>query len=652
MSAIAHGWHPDQGSVAKIPLKVAKDFHAADAGHKYGKGMDKVKRITKLARKKLARGGEADLKDDEDKRIRYRDDPIEEVPWDQGNFMSRWGSRAMPAMFAPQYPALQDSLQQKARDMRGYADGGDVGGTADDMIMAARNRLSDQPSRMPAPDRETDPFREAEHRRFSINADPRVDTNISDEDLDRAANVAMSAGPGIMVGPYGAHMLRQAAREAGQAATPHPVYGQAVEEAASKLRPEFRDAYKGWQVDARDAQGRGTLEMRQANNNPYDTDVWRHSGWFRGAEGMPRKEIPDIGTKLAPLYEGAEKYSIEHPAGDIHKVYDLPPVSFNRGLDKTSAQIWPDTSRIELGGKPSDKGTVSRALHEMQHAIQKKEGFAGGSNPTNPNLKGAEEELFHGEPIPDWQKEIIMSDPRHKGLNMENVPPVTAGRYVAYRRHAGEVEAENVQDRRAKSFRYLSHPEDTEKIPRGVQVIDDRHMPREYYAGGGRFNFDPERAAAYGLARQGMLHSSVPGRTDKLNLNVPSGSYIIPADIPSAIGQGNSMAGGSILNKMFAKGPYGMNIGKAKGPRVHNRAASLSKIRFAEGGEAETEHAPIVAAGGEFVVHPDTVAELGHGDLDLGHSILDAFVKHIREKNIATLRSLKPPKGSSDAKGK
>ena len=35
MSAIAHGWHPT-GSAADIPVAVAKDFHAADAGKKYG----------------------------------------------------------------------------------------------------------------------------------------------------------------------------------------------------------------------------------------------------------------------------------------------------------------------------------------------------------------------------------------------------------------------------------------------------------------------------------------------------------------------------------------------------------------------------------------------------------------------------------------
>lgn len=35
MSAIAHGWKP-KGKAAGIPVKVAKEFHAADVGKKYG----------------------------------------------------------------------------------------------------------------------------------------------------------------------------------------------------------------------------------------------------------------------------------------------------------------------------------------------------------------------------------------------------------------------------------------------------------------------------------------------------------------------------------------------------------------------------------------------------------------------------------------
>lgn len=30
MAAIAHGWRPKRGDVASIPVKVAKEFHAAD----------------------------------------------------------------------------------------------------------------------------------------------------------------------------------------------------------------------------------------------------------------------------------------------------------------------------------------------------------------------------------------------------------------------------------------------------------------------------------------------------------------------------------------------------------------------------------------------------------------------------------------------
>jgi len=42
MSAIKHGWKP-KGKAAGIPKKVAEEFHAADAGTKYGKGGKKKK---------------------------------------------------------------------------------------------------------------------------------------------------------------------------------------------------------------------------------------------------------------------------------------------------------------------------------------------------------------------------------------------------------------------------------------------------------------------------------------------------------------------------------------------------------------------------------------------------------------------------------
>src|SRR5216684_4385475 len=66
MSAISHGWHPTHGSVAKIPVKVAKEFHAADAGHKYGKkhyaggAIKAALNTTRKYHRRKADGGEVD----------------------------------------------------------------------------------------------------------------------------------------------------------------------------------------------------------------------------------------------------------------------------------------------------------------------------------------------------------------------------------------------------------------------------------------------------------------------------------------------------------------------------------------------------------------------------------------------------------------
>lgn len=63
---------------------------------------------------------------------------------------------------------------------------------------------------------------------------------------------------------------------------------------------------------------------------------------------------------------------------------------------------------------------------------------------------------------------------------------------------------------------------------------------------------------------------------------------------------------------------------------------------FADGGA--TDGVPIVAAGGEYVIPPEDVVEIGKGDMDHGHKILDAFVKKMRQKTIKTLQNLPGPK--------
>lgn len=152
----------------------------------------------------------------------------------------------------------------------------------------------------------------------------------------------------------------------------------------------------------------------------------------------------------------------------------------------------------------------------------------------------------------------------------------------------------------------------------------------------------------------GMIKSSIPGRTDKIPMSVPPGSYILPADIPSALGQGNTMAGEKILGTMFRSGPNSPgSTAQLSGKLPHSRVPKFLEMRrfhmgkFADGGSEEqtgNDDVPVIAAGGEWVLHPEQVKEVGHGDLAAGHRVLDRFVLSVRKKNIETLRGLKPPK--------
>lgn len=153
----------------------------------------------------------------------------------------------------------------------------------------------------------------------------------------------------------------------------------------------------------------------------------------------------------------------------------------------------------------------------------------------------------------------------------------------------------------------------------------------------------------------GPIHSMVAGRTDHLPMHVPSGSYVLPADIVSAMGEGNTIAGYKIakrLPRLFAtqnrtKGtPYGTGSGAPYGAAGLPYGAEKMPYGVPEphkdGGA--TSAVPIVAAGGEFVYSPDEVRQIGAGDLDTGHKILDEFVKQYRQKTVKTLQKLPGPR--------
>lgn len=153
-----------------------------------------------------------------------------------------------------------------------------------------------------------------------------------------------------------------------------------------------------------------------------------------------------------------------------------------------------------------------------------------------------------------------------------------------------------------------------------------------------------ERAAARQMMHTGPIPSIVPGRTDRHGIKVPSGSYVLPADHVSSLGQGNTHAGYAVLNKMFSAGPLGGGkIARGPGaPRPPKMMGIPSDVGGARGDEPG-KPTDVIVAGGEFVLSPDQVMEVGQGSLKNGHAILDAWVKANRQKHIKVLKGLPPP---------
>jgi hypothetical protein len=161
--------------------------------------------------------------------------------------------------------------------------------------------------------------------------------------------------------------------------------------------------------------------------------------------------------------------------------------------------------------------------------------------------------------------------------------------------------------------------------------------------------------AAGGMPQQatdhpgGLVDSTGPGRTDIHNTDVPAGSYVLPADVISGLGEGNTMAGANVIDKMLNSGPFGIQMPRKHGgmgpphpPAPFQDQPLSSRFHFADGGETG-QSIPIVIAGGEYVVPPSAVAQLGGGDIKRGHAILDAFVLHVRKKTVKTLKKLPGP---------
>lgn len=157
--------------------------------------------------------------------------------------------------------------------------------------------------------------------------------------------------------------------------------------------------------------------------------------------------------------------------------------------------------------------------------------------------------------------------------------------------------------------------------PKPSKKSKDEPDGRRHGGAIGRALETARRYANGGAVLVGPVVGETDGRADELPVDVPAGAYVIPADVVSALGSGNTLAGMEMLKGMFGE--------------------SMAPERAAGGA------VPILISHGEFVVSPEQVAAKGGGDISRGHKVMDALVLKLRKQHIDTLKGLPgPAKGS------
>lgn len=250
--------------------------------------------------------------------------------------------------------------------------------------------------------------------------------------------------------------------------------------------------------------------------------IWLRTGWFRGADGKWRFEIPDHKAHLT----GAAHTALNQ--GDVGaSVYfnNADRTIQHSNLFKNYSDIRQVEAFIEKGGgypyQPSGSFTLTEPgsirvnanterqatsimLHELQHAVQQQEGFARGGSSR------------------EFQKLAASIQPDQ----------VRAIAYESYMRLAGEVEARAVQARihLTELERKMIPPYKSEDRPRSQQFVlsADQRVPEQALAGrrdGSTLNMErarPDTGVASNAAGANTSVSTVPNTPSPKDVAIQS----------------------------------------------------------------------------------------------------------------------------------
>lgn len=174
-----------------------------------------------------------------------------------------------------------------------------------------------------------------------------------------------------------------------------------------------------------------------------DSEIFKETGWFKGPDGRWRFRIPDYDVKVRiPRPKEEIKLSYVYPHKKLYEIYPQlknVTVTIKDSLPPGDALSYLNEGKIEIGDYYREANEFKALLaHEVQHFIQKIEGFAPGGNPFVEKfniIKSAERELGR-RPSPSELSEYVLS--RYQTHNVERAA------WERYRRLLGEVEARSV----------------------------------------------------------------------------------------------------------------------------------------------------------------------------------------------------------------
>jgi hypothetical protein len=234
------------------------------------------------------------------------------------------------------------------------------------------------------------------------------------------------------------------------------------------------------------------VELEKAGATPED--IWSATGTFRGPEGKLRQEISDKNSKITDdvfegikanqEFKGPASQALTHP--ELYAAYpDVAKIEsglFANAIPEGSYHVPTDTI---LAGGPSTGAQRSAMLHELQHAIQQREGFIGGASPTGPYPAGVREQIIKDQfeqlkafnkydPSNPYSSPNVASDEELLKRAIRNTDEIGGvGRMDAYRRSAGEAEARAVQARRQMSPEELraTYPYQSYDVPLNQLIV-------------------------------------------------------------------------------------------------------------------------------------------------------------------------------------